>query len=359
MRRRLLPIAAVALAGLLVGAWLSWAPAPPAAPSPAPRPRGARATLQAPATEPAQTDTASPALPSPSPTAHTDRGDAPDIADMVPMGHVRCELDRDDFDELQIVAHAGADVLARGLVDGFSRQELDAGLARPLRWQADGGLLDIDAPVDTMLLAFTIRVGDTESHSTVSVRWRDGAGTCQSTIPTTPPRRIHLAGRVEGVVEGDLIWLSGCSMDRRLGDADRFDSRVTLPDRPCELYATRVDGLIRVRGDGVEIDPAEGDRTDLVLTLPDYDVGGIGAVVEFDPEGLRLGDIHEDSPAEAVGLSEGDVVLEADGEPLAGLPLIDMISAVTGEVGSSVQLRVRSPDGTERVVDAQRAWIGE
>ncbi|RME28317.1 MAG: PDZ domain-containing protein [Deltaproteobacteria bacterium] len=365
MRRRALPIAAVALAGLFVGAWLSWSPSgdrwvpPPRRPGAAPAP----APVPEPITAPAADDTGPPPPRAVVTANDPEEEELPEPGDLLPVAWVRCALEGDDFDDLEVVARGTgalwASARAQDLAGELSDARLAAIQARPLRWRTHGDRLEVEAPVGTPLLTFTIRRGDREHHATMSLRWSGDAGECQSALRTVPPRRIHLAGRVEGVVEGDDVWLVGCSLDRRLGDTDRFDSTVTLPDRPCELFATRVDGLIRVRGDGVEIDPRDGDRTDIVLSLPDYDVGGIGAVVEFDPEGLRLGALHAGSPAEAAGLSEGDIVLEADGEPLAGRPMVDMIAAVTGEVGSTVQLRVRGADGEERLVEVERAWIGE
>lgn len=83
---------------------------------------------------------------------------------------------------------------------------------------------------------------------------------------------------------------------------------------------------------------------------------GIGVtIMEFD-EGLQITTVHRNSPAEAAGLFEGDVIFAADGTNLAGLDLNTAKTYIVGEEGTSVNLGIRRGD-TEFYVDVQRAQI--
>ncbi len=87
--------------------------------------------------------------------------------------------------------------------------------------------------------------------------------------------------------------------------------------------------------------------------------GGIGAVLRFrEREGLLV--IHrapEGGAAARAGLREGDVIEAIDGTPVAGRTEREVVTALRGEVGTVVVLRVsRGGDGgAGRDVRVERA----
>lgn len=69
---------------------------------------------------------------------------------------------------------------------------------------------------------------------------------------------------------------------------------------------------------------------------------GIGAHVNMNLAGkLVIVSPIEDSPAEEAGIRTGDIILEADGETLEGLSLLEAVSKIRGPRGSVVELLVK------------------
>lgn len=87
---------------------------------------------------------------------------------------------------------------------------------------------------------------------------------------------------------------------------------------------------------------------------------GIGAYVEMKDGQVVIVSPIDGSPAEAAGIRAGDIILEVDGESLAGLTLDEAISRIRGPRGTEVTLTVLSPStGEDREVTVTRAKIKE
>ena len=88
------------------------------------------------------------------------------------------------------------------------------------------------------------------------------------------------------------------------------------------------------------------------------DFKGVGLSVNDVPDGLEVTTVFEGSPAEGAGIDVGDVILAADGKPLAGIPPEVATAKIKGKVGTEVELRVRPVDGGEpRQIEVERAKI--
>lgn len=72
--------------------------------------------------------------------------------------------------------------------------------------------------------------------------------------------------------------------------------------------------------------------------------GGIGIRALAVPGGLRVSAVRDDAPAHRAGLLPGDVLEVADGTPLAGRDLDDMLTLIRGVPGTHVVLSVRRTD---------------
>jgi carboxyl-terminal processing protease len=66
---------------------------------------------------------------------------------------------------------------------------------------------------------------------------------------------------------------------------------------------------------------------------------GIGITVAADPDGLLITRVYDKTPAAKAGLAAGDIILEAEGKKPT------MIGAVRGPEGSTVNLKIRHPNG--------------
>ncbi|WP_407306691.1 S41 family peptidase [Desulfosporosinus sp. SB140] len=72
---------------------------------------------------------------------------------------------------------------------------------------------------------------------------------------------------------------------------------------------------------------------------------GIGIHIEMLPEGVKVDSVIQGSPAEEVGLKAGDIIIDADGQSLAGLSSDQAVNLLRGAEGSKVQISIKR--GTE------------
>jgi len=84
---------------------------------------------------------------------------------------------------------------------------------------------------------------------------------------------------------------------------------------------------------------------------------GIGAEVNMVDGAFTIVSPLEDSPALEAGVRPGDVVLEIDGRPTAGLDADQCIERLLGEPGTTVTVRVRHRDGSEETLSIVRRRI--
>lgn len=85
---------------------------------------------------------------------------------------------------------------------------------------------------------------------------------------------------------------------------------------------------------------------------------GIGVTVSYEREdGLLIEAVTPDGPAEAAGLTAGEVITAAAGVSLAGDARYEGASLIQGEAGTAVELEVLGLDGQTRTVSVTRADI--
>ncbi len=85
---------------------------------------------------------------------------------------------------------------------------------------------------------------------------------------------------------------------------------------------------------------------------------GIGLSVTEVPRGLRVSDVFPDTPAEAVGMQEGDVITAVDGSSIAGVASEVSTARIKGPPGTEVDLTVVPADGgPKRELTVERADV--
>jgi len=75
--------------------------------------------------------------------------------------------------------------------------------------------------------------------------------------------------------------------------------------------------------------------------------GGIGIWVDTKDGKLTVVSPMPDSPAEKAGIKPGDVLVSADGHPLAGLSQDDATNLIRGQAGSKVHLVIQRPGAAQ------------
>ncbi len=94
-------------------------------------------------------------------------------------------------------------------------------------------------------------------------------------------------------------------------------------------------------------------------TKEDNDVG-IGVTTVFDAEtgGLGVLSVYEDTPAAKVGILPGEVITKVDGREVAEVGFNIALDTIrSGNIGSTLDITVRSDLGEERIVTVERRKI--
>ena len=181
-------------------------------------------------------------------------------------------------------------------------------------------------------------------------------------------RSNALAGRVSNAVTGAPIAGAVVSLDRVSGIepvVSGVDGRYTIASLPREKASVlvRAEGFIDLTTGGVEGGRSRDEVLDVKLTPRSpagtggsiTEVVGIGVGVRGGPDGVHISEVFA-GPAYGV-LEQGDVIIEVDGVSMAGKPLREGMSAIRGESGSTIRLRVTKADGVTKSVSLERARV--
>ncbi|WP_162906851.1 S41 family peptidase [Algihabitans albus] len=86
--------------------------------------------------------------------------------------------------------------------------------------------------------------------------------------------------------------------------------------------------------------------------------GGIGVRIRVEDDGVRLVSVMEETPAEAAGLQDEDLIVTIAGRPAAGMDQRDVVRTLRGPIGTYVRVSVRRADLPEPFeVDIERDHI--
>lgn len=165
-----------------------------------------------------------------------------------------------------------------------------------------------------------------------------------------PSPTAWLRGHVRGAVEGTRV--RACGMVTTTDPAGAWSAEV--PAGACEVVAIRQDGQFRLLSDPVDLELAPGDERIVDLALPEHRAGGLGISIRPAGDGIRVMDTIDGGAAREAGLQRGDVILEIDGEPTAGMDLEEFQRWGIGKPGSVAALVVAHADGTEETVRLDR-----
>ena len=113
---------------------------------------------------------------------------------------------------------------------------------------------------------------------------------------------------------------------------------------------------------------ALGDRWSYYMDAERYEASklrrgnayvGIGVTITYEQDGLHIQEVTEGGPAEAAGLTAGEIITAADGHDLTGenANSANSTAYIQGEEGTQVILTVTGTDGASREVTVVRARL--
>ncbi len=158
--------------------------------------------------------------------------------------------------------------------------------------------------------------------------------------------------------------LPGPVRDGLVGDADAVVVREAMdtvadtyyrPVPESELANRAIEGMVESLKDpfSAYFDPQEYDRFE---QAQNSEFQGVGLTVNEHPDGLRVVEVFDESPAERAGIRPGDVIVAVGRKRLKSLSQAQSVALIKGPAGTEVQLRVRR-DGRPRTVEVTRATI--
>jgi protocatechuate 3,4-dioxygenase beta subunit len=199
--------------------------------------------------------------------------------------------------------------------------------------------------------AVAVGYGDTAAHPRVEVSGGEAY------VKLALQGSADLSGRVLDAKTRQPVPGAQVAVFRSPLGAGRWATLVTASDGTFALSAAPNNGIVEVRKDGYQ--PAwsaleqlrrAADRTVEIALNPGTDEGqmgrpyeGVGMQLDFRGA-VRVASVFEGGPAQVAGVIEGDVILAADGQSLAGLPGQDVIAKVMGASGTVVRLSIQRGD---------------
>ncbi|MBI5486207.1 MAG: S41 family peptidase [Deltaproteobacteria bacterium] len=124
---------------------------------------------------------------------------------------------------------------------------------------------------------------------------------------------------------------------------------------PGELYYGAIRGMVRAldpHSDFLDPEAYRAFQDDLSGIY-----GGAGFQVEYRGGSYIVVKVFPDSPAERLGIDEGDVLLEVNGEPLFGLAMSEIVTKMRGAVGTVLEVRLRRGEEEPRTIRLVRQTV--
>lgn len=179
--------------------------------------------------------------------------------------------------------------------------------------------------------------------------------------PEPEPGAVVVTGRVfdergRPAPRVAVVYLANGRRRRVNSDGDGNFEFTTTGDQ-IMVWAERKDGQLVARSSRIEVDGSQGGEWVVDLLLESSRRAGLGVRVARHEEGLYIRKVLDGSPGQALGLVRGDVIIEVDGEIVAGMGVSTITGRLTGPEGSKQTFVVRHLDGSTEEMEFERRPI--
>lgn len=167
---------------------------------------------------------------------------------------------------------------------------------------------------------------------------------------------IYLGGHPDSLPDFARDALVGDQDTRVVREAlDTIEDRYYAKVGPEKLTDAAIAGAVQSLDDRFSnyFTPAEYRQ---FQDVQNSEFSGVGLTVGEHPEGLRISDVYDDTPAERAGLKAGDVIVGVNGRSLKGQKSGQATDRIKGPPGTKVTLTV-SRDGKRRDYELTRARV--
>jgi hypothetical protein len=161
---------------------------------------------------------------------------------------------------------------------------------------------------------------------------------------------VAMADSLDGLDRMEL----GCSHLGMLQDGEELS---VLFNQDLYVQAVRMDGLLYARSDPMRLEYTPGEEVEAELSLPQERTGGLGVQIAKNIEGIEVVKVWPGTPADEMGLAEGDIIVEVDGQPTAEMGLYEFIDGMTGPVGSEVDFVLAGGDTGDLPMQLTRSLL--
>ena len=179
--------------------------------------------------------------------------------------------------------------------------------------------------------------------------------------PEPEPDEVVVTGRVfdergRPAPQVDVVFLAN-GRRRRVKSNSEGSFEFTTKGDQIIVWAERKDGQLVARSSRIEVDGSSGGQWEVDLLLESSRRAGLGVKVRRHEEGLYIRKVIDGSPGQDLGLVRGDVIIEVDGEIVAGMGVSTITGRLTGPEGTTQNFTVRHLDGSSEVMEFERRPI--
>lgn len=204
----------------------------------------------------------------------------------------------------------------------------------------------------------------------VSIKTADGYELICGTVFVAPGEEVEITcgGSGPATMTGRVVDVRGAPLegvrveaytDQLYETTSDKNGRYTLTPtvngaQLVTLSASDTDGTVWAQRRQQNARPGQATEVpDLIVRRPDEQparnltepFGGVGASIELGSEGIVLSSLFDDGPLAMAGVESGDVIVRIGEELGASLSVDDALSMLRGEVGTDVDLTLRSAAG--------------